>query len=1382
MFLPPVFQPLRGIRPNPPVPSRPEGDQSISLQPVGLKGDSLTLTFAGRSDWKEGAKRRDGSGKQDSVMGRYLRRIPREKEVDKLPDSAYSGYPGSKTLKYFYNGPDRPLFSLLPTRRQEEFRQLLKKRQPALGYGQEIETWIKAFGMQTPLGREVLYQMVERLDLKTLRGLRHVMQQMGEVGLIKKGDPQEPYCNWLLLCTHLLESGKGTLSDLQVIPQQMASVIQEGPQEKADQNPDATTERFYTLELMNTALQAYIDPDLCETPPAKENVSDPETKAFLARFTSESAPFSQRPLSSYFSQLTQQMVQLGETIQSLSISDVPAGEIRGLLIQGVANMLPLTASDDMFFAELQSLRSALGQPSLSPDGKKALFTLLLKDWSLGSQAWLLTCLNDYAALGGNVSFLAKLAMAFHQAFPTSTLTLESSMLADLKEIEPAYSQAEDLDSFVRALKSPFRDPPWAKSPIQAAHAHAQLTRFFPADAPLLIERDMLIKSGSEEVYQERLKSVEALLGDIQDDAMLQQAAIKMLLPPEALPDAIAVKNLMKQLSAYTDVYTGEEAYLRREAILTQLIQLKGDSTVGPLTRTGFETMSRVLEERADRLEQDPVLRRLSPLITLKLLSGVLKGSLPAHALGACFDQWATMAQQLPEAASVFLLNDLHHAYSRHPAPYLALRKKAFPLHTLPDSSERLQYLHRRLGEYMERLPSGHDATPMMMLLGFLNAKGMLKDWEIYLNGFEDALLEMTAEDRENFFRNDHPAAALLEAAVSGYQQSKERSAPDWGQAFVPLYTRAYQHWKALTEENPELAATAFLKRLLYKPYNALKITVDTADLDAAVQAYRALKTPEIPMPEKLSNARVIAEKLHPITPWVHTMAMRFMKQGGDPDGLVRLLTHPAVIVDNPVLRNFILDDCFPLLLKNKSSQYLEEFPKALIHLHEMKLKHPQMKRMLAEVIAELPDRWREAAQSISDMRPEFFNQLMPAEEYAEGASVPPEVLASVRQAVRPFSMMHHPRLFLNTYLMNHETLPPEVLNEVLFYTEFQEPSKQVGLGLLPELLALFPLHLQRLRNMDDNRRNLMINQASTAVTSFYGYLEAGVDSVRTINSEAMNNWSRAATLGLSYPKWQYDTMRRWKGMGPQEQPSLFQASGLFQPLPARASDTTFHGGYFLKDPKTNLAIEFRRAYMAISHPKNGTLIIRNSSPVFGRDLLPELAYFHPKTSFGTPEDLIDIETLERQGFHSVLDRDLHQTPQMQEQHHTQIAGLLEMFDTAMEPYIQWKCGFQGGQAPEGFKGMLTAALASAQNGGQGTPFGKRNNIKLAWVDRYGLPYTILGFDLSQPALQQEAAFYLDILNKRRTVADATTYQQQMPNLLAFLKEGLSQNLELVLTE
>lgn len=78
---------------------------------------------------------------------------------------------------------------------------------------------------------------------------------------------------------------------------------------------------------------------------------------------------------------------------------------------------------------------------------------------------------------------------------------------------------------------------------------------------------------------------------------------------------------------------------------------------------------------------------------------------------------------------------------------------------------------------------------------------------------------------------------------------------------------------------------------------------------------------------------------------------------------------------------------------------------------------------------------------------------------------------------------------------------------------------------------------------------------------------------------------------------------------------------------------------------SNTMLEFRRGYLLVSHPKQGTLVIRNSSLVFGRDTLRNVAYWSKigYRSGYTYNDLLNItrEHIQREMLpvlhHKVLD-------------------------------------------------------------------------------------------------------------------------------------------------
>lgn len=385
-----------------------------------------------------------------------------------------------------------------------------------------------------------------------------------------------------------------------------------------------------------------------------------------------------------------------------------------------------------------------------------------------------------------------------------------------------------------------------------------------------------------------------------------------------------------------------------------------------------------------------------------------------------------------------------------------------------------------------------------------------------------------------------------------------------------------------------------------------------------------------------------------------------------------------------------------------------------------------------------------------------------------------------------FAHVGSPQALLNHYMMHREALEPQIVDQFFLMTESSLPVENAKI-VLPELTAMLTPYSHTLKQFPAVERNRMLGSATASITRIYNYLTAGFIANRTILPLTFNNWAKIGALGLSFTRWQFDTMALWKGQGPMQKASLFEQSGIFEKLPSRPDDVTFHGGYLYHNPVSRLTIEMRRAYIVISNPDLGTLVIRNSSPLFGRDLLQEPAYYNPDSYHGK-DRLLDPGVLDskngsdKERFHSIFSLTLNDTNELQNHFQPRVKGLLEQFEQAMAPYIDWKCGFKGGRPPEGFAWLLKAALMSSINGGATTPFGTKRNIRLAWVEPYSLPFTARSFDAGNPANQQEMKTMMSILERKAAFTNMEEYQKKMPNLMAFLEEGMLKGWELVLKD
>ncbi len=380
------------------------------------------------------------------------------------------------------------------------------------------------------------------------------------------------------------------------------------------------------------------------------------------------------------------------------------------------------------------------------------------------------------------------------------------------------------------------------------------------------------------------------------------------------------------------------------------------------------------------------------------------------------------------------------------------------------------------------------------------------------------------------------------------------------------------------------------------------------------------------------------------------------------------------------------------------------------------------------------------------------------------------VLSSLHQLLAAL-YLQQPQALLQSFLKHAHALDANAFYKIFKLVDDQGSVEQWQ-RFVPELLTIID-HLPPIAKTDK-----VINAASEAITRFYSYIHSDQNgpSVGHLERIALQNWARIGTLGLSFSRWRFDAMTRWKGVAPQEQCSLLEASGLFKPTPLRADDATYHRSFTHNDPETGLFIELRRAYISISQPELGTLVIRNSSHVFGRDLFKETAYYKPDKTYTGGEDLVNPEELSlSDGFESVLSKRLNRTIETQKEVHAKIGSLILAFEKTMERYIAWKCDFKNGLPPPGFEALLSTALKSTEHNGTASPFGKQKNLRLAWVHPTKLPVIIKALELKAPEIQAEARAFL--LRRAHRSSATETY----PRLIEFLSFGLSHGLELVLT-
>lgn len=160
------------------------------------------------------------------------------------------------------------------------------------------------------------------------------------------------------------------------------------------------------------------------------------------------------------------------------------------------------------------------------------------------------------------------------------------------------------------------------------------------------------------------------------------------------------------------------------------------------------------------------------------------------------------------------------------------------------------------------------------------------------------------------------------------------------------------------------------------------------------------------------------------------------------------------------------------------------------------------------------------------------------------------------------------------------------------------------------------------------------NALTRSLTSIHRIYFKGIHSLEPSARETIG---KLGFLTHAFKFFRYDTEQRrvWLGDGGAIVPgsSILEQFG-FERIAPRPTDRRFDEptrdhlgtGFVIKpfspvltsgwlarerDLDPSFYIEFRRAYILASHPGLGTLLIRNSSPLFGRDTFPHFAYWGP---------------------------------------------------------------------------------------------------------------------------------------------------------------------------
>jgi ankyrin repeat protein len=203
---------------------------------------------------------------------------------------------------------------------------------------------------------------------------------------------------------------------------------------------------------------------------------------------------------------------------------------------------------------------------------------------------------------------------------------------------------------------------------------------------------------------------------------------------------------------------------------------------------------------------------------------------------------------------------------------------------------------------------------------------------------------------------------------------------------------------------------------------------------------------------------------------------------------------------------------------------------------------------------------------------------------------------------------------------------------------FQTPLEELGL-LFRSIEKHFDKHPSQ-RDYHPNEAELLlllkhpemidrnpekVEKLTTCLTSISHF----IDNKAELSDQTLKAWGDIGFLTHGFRLWRYDALG--------DTNSLLAQYG-FHPTPSpRSFNEVFGKGFFYEDKASGILFEFRRGYLVASHPNRGTLVIRNSSPAFGRDALRHPAYYL-KQPF-TVAELMDFDPRGLQDSDSILHRD-----------------------------------------------------------------------------------------------------------------------------------------------
>ncbi len=307
--------------------------------------------------------------------------------------------------------------------------------------------------------------------------------------------------------------------------------------------------------------------------------------------------------------------------------------------------------------------------------------------------------------------------------------------------------------------------------------------------------------------------------------------------------------------------------------------------------------------------------------------------------------------------------------------------------------------------------------------------------------------------------------------------------------------------------------------------------------------------------------------------------------------------------------------------------------------------------------------------------------------------------------------IHSDRSFakLAIAIVNHYSLSDinNLLLEVESYHDWLfEDNKQLFSPDYHQNEAEFLLllaHPELLENFDLTEASYL----TRVITSPYRYVDYDVATIKMTEGgwQTISNWQRIGQLTYAFLNWRFDALQPVNPESGKRLPSLLEEFGFKRIKQSSEDEKTFGACFRITPAKQNMNFLSRRltaenflpfntetrfflaqGYMMISDPQLGTLLIRNSSLIFGRDNMNHPAFYSSKF-FDRPFSDVDLED-----FTPILARKINGVNDGRfeaKEYRDQIMSLTEEITGIFDAYNRWKFNTDPATAFRKSKGEIT---------------------------------------------------------------------------------------------